>query len=94
MGWWAVSTGRIVMVDELTTAFATDVILFAFLLAVFTYMRSHTLRTLHGRSPLIHTLIMQCPFWGTGGNDLKAINNPIVSTKVKHLRPLIFLPPS
>jgi hypothetical protein len=54
-----VASRRIIVVDELTTTFDTNVILFTFLLAVLTDMSGSTLRTLHCRLPLIHTSIMQ-----------------------------------
>jgi hypothetical protein len=54
-----VASGRIVVVDKLTTALNADVVLLTFLLAILTDVSGSTLRTLHCRLPLIHTLIMQ-----------------------------------
>ena len=54
-----VASGRIIVIDKLSTAFDADVILLTFFLAVLTDMSRSTLGTLHGRLPLIHTLIMQ-----------------------------------
>jgi hypothetical protein len=54
-----VASGRVIVVDELTSALDTNVILLTVLLAVLTDMSRSTLRTLHCRFPLIHTFIMQ-----------------------------------
>jgi len=58
-----VASGRIIVIDKLSTAFDADVILLTFFLAVLTDTSRSTLGTLHGRLPLIHTLIMQRPYF-------------------------------
>jgi hypothetical protein len=61
-----VASGRIVVVDKLTTTAYADVILLTFFLAILTDMSGTTLRTLHCRLTLIHTSIMQRQEKGSG----------------------------